>query len=60
LFRRIRPGPGRPPPANLAAWLANLDRWQVLQAPVPVPATAPDEVFEQLAEHGDRVFWPSG
>jgi uncharacterized protein len=41
---------------DLDAWLANLDRWQIAQAQVPVPASAPDEVFEQLAEHGDRVF----
>ena len=41
---------------DLAAWLASLDRWQILQAQVPVPATAPDDVFEQLAEHCDRVF----
>ena len=41
---------------DLAAWLASLDRWQILQAQVPVPATAPDDVFEQLAEHSDRVF----
>jgi predicted TIM-barrel fold metal-dependent hydrolase len=42
--------------SDLTAWLANLDRWQIAQAQVPVPASAPDEVFEQLAEHSGRVF----
>ena len=35
---------------ELATWLANLDRWQVLQAQVPIPATAPslqDHFIEQ-------------
>jgi predicted TIM-barrel fold metal-dependent hydrolase len=41
---------------DLNAWLANLDRWQITQAQVPLPASAPDEVFERLAEHADRVF----
>ena len=27
---------------DLAAWMANLDRWQVLQAQVSLPATAQD------------------
>ena len=40
---------------DLSAWLANLERWQICQAQVPLPATAPDEVFEQLAEHSARV-----
>jgi uncharacterized protein len=38
------------------AWLTNLDRWGITQAQVPLSASAPDEVFEQLAEYGDRVF----
>jgi uncharacterized protein len=41
---------------NLDAWLANLNRWQIARAQVPVPASAPDAVFDQLTEHRDRVF----
>jgi predicted TIM-barrel fold metal-dependent hydrolase len=41
---------------DLSAWLDNLDRFQIAQAQVPLPVTAPDAVFEQLAAHGDRVF----
>jgi predicted TIM-barrel fold metal-dependent hydrolase len=41
---------------DLKAWLANLDRWQITQAQVPLPASAPDAVFAQLAEHADRIF----
>src|SRR5260370_41288300 len=41
---------------DLDAWLANLDRWQITQAQVPVPASAPDEAFEQLAGHSGRAF----
>jgi predicted TIM-barrel fold metal-dependent hydrolase len=41
---------------DLAAWVANLERWDVRQAQVPLPASAPDEVYEQLAAHADRVF----
>jgi predicted TIM-barrel fold metal-dependent hydrolase len=41
---------------DLGAWLDNLRHWDVVQAQVPLPSTAPDRVFEQLAEHADQVF----
>jgi uncharacterized protein len=41
---------------DLGRWLENLTRWDVVQAQVPLPAAAPDAVFEQLAEHADRVY----
>ncbi|MBO0831307.1 MAG: amidohydrolase family protein [Actinobacteria bacterium] len=41
---------------DLAAWLDNLERHQVRQAQVPIAASAPDEVFDQLATCGDKVF----
>jgi uncharacterized protein len=57
LFRKDADREAREATAHdLAAWLTNLERWQVRQAQVPIPATAPDELFDQLAEHSGRVF----
>lgn len=41
---------------DLDAWLAHLDSFGIGQAQVPIPASAPDELFDRLAEHGERVF----
>jgi hypothetical protein len=57
LFRKDADREAREATAHdLAAWLANLEHWQIVQAQVPIPATAPDAVFDQLAEHSGRVF----
>jgi predicted TIM-barrel fold metal-dependent hydrolase len=41
---------------DLQAWLDNLDTWGVVQAQVPIPATASDELFDTLAPYADRIF----
>src|SRR5262249_17181604 len=57
LFRKDRDRAHREEIAHdLDAWLDNLSEWNVVQAQVPLPSTAPDRVFDQLAEHADRVF----
>jgi predicted TIM-barrel fold metal-dependent hydrolase len=41
---------------DLDAWLTHLDEFGIGLAQVPIPASAPNELFDRLAVHGDRVF----
>ena len=37
-------------------WLQNLDTWKISRAQVVIVSAEPDEVFDRLAEHADRLF----
>jgi predicted TIM-barrel fold metal-dependent hydrolase len=41
---------------DLDKWMANLDTWHIAKAQVVIVSTEPDEVFDRLAEHTDRLF----
>ena len=42
--------------SDLELWLANLDRWRIARAQTVVPSGAPNDVFDRLSDHADRVF----
>ena len=42
--------------SDLELWLANLDRWRIARAQTIVPSGAPNDVFDRLSDHADRVF----
>jgi len=37
-------------------WLENLDTWRIAKAQVVLVSTEPNEVFDRLSEHKDRLF----
>jgi len=37
-------------------WLINLDRWGIRKAGIPLTTQTPNEVFDRLSEHNDRIF----
>jgi predicted TIM-barrel fold metal-dependent hydrolase len=41
---------------DLDRWLAHLDRWSIARAGVAVTAASPNEVFDRLDDHKDRIF----
>lgn len=41
---------------DLGRWLEHLRQWKIDRAQVPVATEAPDEAFDMLADHADRVF----
>ena len=41
---------------DLEKWLENLDTWKISMAQVVVVSTEPNEVFDRLSEHHDRLF----
>jgi uncharacterized protein len=41
---------------DLERWLANLDRFLISRAQVPLNFDTANEIFDQLAEHEDRIF----
>ena len=42
--------------SDLGRWLQNLDDWKISKAQIVVVSTEPDEVFERLNAHSDRIF----
>ena len=41
---------------DLDLWLDNLDSWNIARAQVPVNFGTPDETFDRLSHHADRIF----
>jgi predicted TIM-barrel fold metal-dependent hydrolase len=42
--------------SDIDRWIANLDAHRIARAQVPLTADTPNEVFDQIAEHTDRIF----
>jgi uncharacterized protein len=42
--------------SDVERWLANLDHFRVERAGVPLTPETPNEVFDRLSEHADRIF----
>ena len=41
---------------DLEKWLDNLDTWKIARAQVMIVSTEPDEVFDRLSAHDERLF----
>ena len=42
--------------SDLGQWLANLDHFHIERAGIPLAPETPNEVFDMLSEHSDRIF----
>jgi predicted TIM-barrel fold metal-dependent hydrolase len=42
--------------SDLSRWLDQLDTWRIARAGIPLLPSTPNEVFDRLSDHADRVF----